>query len=272
MYRYLLAATFILSSFLTGPAFAAEVVINQLYGGGGNTGALYRNDFIELYNNGSSAKDLSGWSVQYASATGSSWSKIELVGSIAAHGFYLVKAGSGGAVGVDVPTADATGGINMSATTGKLALVNSTALLTGTTPFSGSTVEDAVGYGTTASNWEGSGRAPSPSNTTALVRQIVGLDLNENQVDFVAREPLPHNSVVTGVLSGSVTTVPTSAYPGTNVTLTVTVEPVVEPPSTGISVTANLSTIGGSTAQRMVGSGNTFTLVATVADETSLGS
>ena len=107
MHRYLLAGTFILTSFFTGPAFAAEVVINQLYGGGGNTGATYRNDFIELYNNGSSAKDLSGWSVQYASATGLSWSKIDLAGSIAAHGFYLVKAASGGSVGIEVPTADA---------------------------------------------------------------------------------------------------------------------------------------------------------------------
>ena len=271
MHRYLLAGTFILISFFMGPAFAAEVVINQLYGGGGNTGATYRNDFIELYNNGSSAKDLSGWSVQYASATGLSWSKIDLAGSIAAHGFYLVKAASGGSVGIEVPTADATGGINMNATTGKLALVNSTTLLVGTTPFSGTTVVDAVGYGTTASNWEGFGRAPAPSNTTAIMRVVLGLDGDDNQLDFIARVPVAHNSMETGALSGSATTVPTPAYPGTDVTLTVTVEPVIEPPSTGISVSANLSSIGGSAAQSMVGSGNTFTVVATVAMETSLG-
>lgn len=30
----------------------AQVVINEIYGGGGNAGSTYRNDFIELYNNG----------------------------------------------------------------------------------------------------------------------------------------------------------------------------------------------------------------------------
>ena len=29
---------------------AGEVIINEVYGGGGNSGALYTNDFIELYN------------------------------------------------------------------------------------------------------------------------------------------------------------------------------------------------------------------------------
>jgi predicted extracellular nuclease len=52
----------------------AQVVISQVYGGGGNSGAPLRNDFIELFNAGSSPVDLSAYSVQYASSTGSSWS------------------------------------------------------------------------------------------------------------------------------------------------------------------------------------------------------
>jgi hypothetical protein len=44
------------------------VVITEVYGGGGNSGAPYTNDFIELTNNSSSPVDVTGWSIQYASA------------------------------------------------------------------------------------------------------------------------------------------------------------------------------------------------------------
>lgn len=58
----------------------SPVVISEVYGGGGNTGAVYTNDFIELYNNGETAVELSTWSVQYASTTGSSWQRTNLTG------------------------------------------------------------------------------------------------------------------------------------------------------------------------------------------------
>ena len=78
----------------------ADVVISQVYGGGGNTGATLKSDFIELHNNGTAAVDLSGWTVQYASATGATWQTTALGGSIAAGGYYLIKQadGSGGSV------------------------------------------------------------------------------------------------------------------------------------------------------------------------------
>ncbi len=37
------------------PSHAAGVVISQVYGGGGNSGATLKNDFIELFNAGASA-------------------------------------------------------------------------------------------------------------------------------------------------------------------------------------------------------------------------
>src|SRR5579884_3380882 len=52
---------------------SAEVVISQVYGGGGNSGATLKHDFIELFNRGVSSVDLTGWSVQYAPATGDAW-------------------------------------------------------------------------------------------------------------------------------------------------------------------------------------------------------
>src|SRR5712691_3981391 len=52
---------------------APQVGISQVYGGGGNNMATLKNDFIELFNPGMQPVDLSGWSVQYASAAGTSW-------------------------------------------------------------------------------------------------------------------------------------------------------------------------------------------------------
>src|SRR5262249_10309639 len=44
----------------------STVVISQVYGGGGNTGATLTNDFVELFNRGQTAVNVTGWSVQYA--------------------------------------------------------------------------------------------------------------------------------------------------------------------------------------------------------------
>src|SRR5262249_62317004 len=83
----LVAALATVIALATGASAAAApsstVVVNEVYGGGGNSGATYTNDFIELANRGSSAVDLSGYSVQYhsSSATGS-WQVTQLTGSI----------------------------------------------------------------------------------------------------------------------------------------------------------------------------------------------
>ena len=46
------------------PPVVSDVVISQVYGGGGNSGAPLKNDYIELFNRGTSAISLDGWSVQ----------------------------------------------------------------------------------------------------------------------------------------------------------------------------------------------------------------
>ena len=51
-------------------ALSDGVVISQVYGGGGNNSATFTHDFVELFNRGSTPVSLNGWSVQYASATG----------------------------------------------------------------------------------------------------------------------------------------------------------------------------------------------------------
>lgn len=84
-------------AFTTGPARATspDVVVDEVYGGGGNSGATLTNDYIELYNRGSAPVDLSTWSVQYASATGATWQVTPLSGSIAPGARYLVAEAAG---------------------------------------------------------------------------------------------------------------------------------------------------------------------------------
>src|SRR5262245_23893878 len=104
-----LATTGALLSASPATAASADVVISQVYGGGGNSGATFTNDFIELYNRGAATIDLAGWSVQYASAAGTSWSVTALTGSLAPGVHYLVQeaAGAGGTTPLPIP--DATG-------------------------------------------------------------------------------------------------------------------------------------------------------------------
>ncbi|HSB88056.1 MAG TPA: lamin tail domain-containing protein, partial [Ilumatobacteraceae bacterium] len=133
--RLFLSATFLTSVIVVVPmqhaqALSPDIVISQVYGGGGNTGAPYRNDFIELFNRGTTTVSLAGKSVQYASATSTgnfgSNPVTVLSGSLAPGQYYLVQQASGGTTGAALPTADATGTVNMSATGGKVALVDST--------------------------------------------------------------------------------------------------------------------------------------------------
>ena len=177
---------------------APDVVISQVYGGGGNTGAMFQSDFIELFNRGATPVNLTGWSVQYQSAGGSGeWQVTDLSGTIAPGGYYLVKESTGNSCsglpcGVPLPAADKTGTIQMAAGAGKVALS------TLTTPFSGSCAScavDMVGYGTTASCFEGAGPTGNLSATTAALRKRGGcFDSDNNNVDFAVSAPNPRNT------------------------------------------------------------------------------
>ena len=108
-----------------------HVVIAEIYGGGGNSGATYRNDYIILFNEGATAQSLSGWSLQYTNGSGT-WTKYNLPSAtIAAGGYYFVQGGSSGSGGSILPiSADATAtSINMATGVGKLALVSNLQLL-----------------------------------------------------------------------------------------------------------------------------------------------
>lgn len=170
------------------------VVISQVYGGGGNTGALWKSDFIELLNTGSTEVSLAGWSVQYASSTGTSWQTTPLTSVLLQPGqYYLVKQADGSGGTQDLPTADKVGTIAMSGSSGKVALVRSSAALTGSQPVS-TDLEDLVGYGS-ANGYEAAPTTFTLSNTTAAERLAGGCtDSDNNAADFGAIAPNPRNT------------------------------------------------------------------------------
>jgi hypothetical protein len=179
-------------------AGASGVVVSQIYGGGGNAGATFRNDYVEFFNAGTGAVDLSGWTVQYATAAGTTWQTTALSGTIAPGRYYLVQLASNSDVGAVLPPAEAIGTSNLGATSGKIALVRGAAALTcGASAGSCSAdplVEDFVGYGS-ASDFEGAGSAPGLSNTAAALRASDGCtDTGDNATDFAAGTPVPRNS------------------------------------------------------------------------------
>lgn len=171
----------------------ADIVVSQIYGGGGNSGAAFRNDFIELFNRSGQTIDLTDWTIQYASSAGMSWQSHALSLQIFPGHYALIQLGSGGLNGQPLPTPDSTGTINLSATAGKVALVNSTSTLSGTCPVDEAIV-DFVGYGTAATCFEGALPAPAAANALAIFRASAGcLDTDNNISDFFASAPAPRN-------------------------------------------------------------------------------
>ena len=184
---------------------SATILISQVYGGGGNSGATLKNDFIELFNPTAAAVDVSNWSIQYAAATGTNWQVTNLCANapctIQPGHYFLVQqaAGSGGSAGLPAP--DATNAISMSATAGKVALVNNTTALSGACPLGGN-VNDFVGYGS-ANCFEGAA-TNAPSNTNAVIRINNGCtDTDNNSADFSAGPATPRNASSPAITCGA---------------------------------------------------------------------
>jgi DNA/RNA endonuclease G (NUC1) len=173
------------------------IVISQVYGAGGNAGAIFQNDYVELYNRGTAPVDVRGWSLQYASASGNAWdfNRQPLGGVIAPGQYYLISLASGGDDGAALPAANIAGGlINMSGASGKIALVDSFDALAGNCPTADPHVMDFVGYGS-ADCREGTTTAPSPGTAGALFRLGGGAtDTDRNGSDFVTAAPSPRRT------------------------------------------------------------------------------
>jgi predicted extracellular nuclease len=270
------------------PAAAAspDLVISQVYGGGGNAGAPFTHDYVELFNRGSAPVTTADLSVQYASATGTGNFQAAPLSTVTvpAGGYYLLQL-AGGSVGAALPTADATGTLNLSGTAGKVVLVDGTAALAcngGSAPCTAeqsARIVDLVGFGN--ANFAEGSPAPTLSSSTAAFRAGGGCtDTDANAADFAAGPPSPRTSATApapcggspgpaspsatcpatlsvDVSSGSATA-PVSA---TDADSRVTSATLTAPP-TGVSIT-------GFAASTAAGAPGTATL--TVAPSTALG-
>ncbi|MDO9635314.1 MAG: chitobiase/beta-hexosaminidase C-terminal domain-containing protein, partial [Paludibacter sp.] len=185
-----------------------NVIISEVYGGGGNSGAPFNADFVELYNTTNSQIEVGGWSVQYYSATGTNANVIAIPGGkiIPGKGYFLISA-AGGSVGSNLPTPDVSStSPNISATNGKVALytvIEGQALtepLTIEQIVTNVAFKDYVAFGTAQPQW-GSALA-APSNSTSATRKIVSGNYSYTQqlgYDFVIMTPSPQNSGLSSV-------------------------------------------------------------------------
>jgi hypothetical protein len=185
------------------PVVVPDVIISEVYGGGGNSGATYTHDFIELYNTTASPVDISGWSVQYYGATTTGLSTNVFVipsgKSIPAYAHFLIQAAQGSGGSVALPTPDAISTIAMGAAAGKVILyttseaqtISDLTSITGNPNF-----KDYVPYGTTAIPVWGSATV-AVTNTTSASR-IAGSEAYAYTQnignDFEVIAPNPRNS------------------------------------------------------------------------------
>ncbi|MEU2204024.1 ExeM/NucH family extracellular endonuclease [Microbacterium oleivorans] len=171
----------------------APVVISEVYGGGGNSGAVFNRDFIELANTGDETVDLSGFSVQYASATGATWQVTKLGDvDLPAGENLLIGQTFGSNTSLPAFEADVDGSIAMSGSGAKVALVSTEAALTGSTGIADlEQVVDLVGWGSTATAFAGSAPAPGTSNATSVSRDEDATNTADNAADFAAGAPTP---------------------------------------------------------------------------------
>ncbi|KTD83459.1 5'-nucleotidase C-terminal domain-containing protein [Paenibacillus etheri] len=210
----------------------SKIVISQVYGGGGNNGAEYKNDFVELYNPTEADVDLTGWKVQYSSASA------YIDGTIRAKGYYLIQQAAGTGGTKDLPSPDSIGTLGLGGKEGKVDLLDNS-----------SQVIDTVAYGS-APGAE-TKAAPALSSTTSAIRKAApgapvdsrGQDTDNNSVDFVAGPPSPRNSSygkAPETASSVVASPAVNAWPvGTKISLS--------SPTVGASVYAAVYGSGGST-------------------------
>ena len=273
--RALYTALGLLGPLGASSAFAQSpnVVISSAYGGGGFNANTPLNDYVELFNRGTSAVDLTGWSVQVGTGTTTvTWSVIPLSGSIAAGGYYLVAVGipSGGPVGNPLPTPDATASplLDTSALTspsGRIAVANTITSFSVACPVGQPGLVDFLGYGS-VSCFEGAGPAPGGvSGSQMTFRNNAGcVDSDNNNLDFAQGwPPNPRSTATTPSVGGVfVTTVPTPGVVnvGSNITLSTTISGCTGPAPTITGVSADLSAFGLSSAAPLTDTAGTWSL------------
>jgi uncharacterized protein len=185
-------------------AFAVSAIrISQVYGGGGSTSmtATYNQDYVEIYNSSSFAVNISGWTIEYGSATGNWGSSASNIftfpnpTNIPACSYILVANGTPSTGGAPLPiTPDFTGTLTISATDGKVALFNAVNTNLACGSELPGTLVDKVAFGS-GNCPEGTATAVLANNKGAVRNTGGAADTDNNSVDFtVTTAPVPRNS------------------------------------------------------------------------------
>jgi hypothetical protein len=211
-----LAAAFcvlIITSISLGQSTAdSNIRISQIYTRGGEAGATFQNDFVELFNRGQTAVDISGWSLNISNFSGTppniqiSATNIKLFPStsmiMAPGSHFLIKFGGSGSNGQPVSSDINLNPFPMSDTGSQIVLLAKDKTLPffycPAAPDLTGNVVDYVGYGI-AICYEGT-VALAPPQDKSLLRVSGGCtDNNDNLADFSFETPNPRTrqSVVT---------------------------------------------------------------------------
>ena len=190
-------------------AGSPDLVISQVYTRGGEAGASYRHDFVEIFNRGTEPVDMNnyGLHVTLGSTPFPSTLFVRFASSqgiVVQPGRYLLVAFKGdGADGQPLPTPDFDLSIlpapvpaNLSAPSGTVGLLMPDSSFRGCPTLSTTGVVDFVGYGEGSTCFEGP-PGPAPAPTLAESTQRLGggcADNNVNALDFRLSPVLPRNS------------------------------------------------------------------------------
>ena len=183
-----------------------DLVISQVYTRGGEPGAAFQNDYIELFNRGDRPADIGNWALHLALGTSpfpTSWYiRLSLGSYVVQPGRYVLIKLAGGANGAPLPRPDfdfnfpflpLQPDLTPSGTVGLLAADGS---FRGCPTLGTTGVVDYVGYGPGSTCFEGlDGAAPAPNETEAAVRDAGGCtDNNSSKLDFRLGPAAPRNS------------------------------------------------------------------------------
>ena len=238
-------------------AASSTVVISQVYTAGGNSGAAFNADYVELFNLSGAPVNITGWSLQYFSATASTTSTpviSPVTGTVILQPGqrYLIQA-TPGTVGTALPNAadQTSSNLAMGAAAGRIYVTNTTTALSNASGCPTNYV-DFVGYGTTANCYE-TARATAPSLSQPIARTNACVDVDNNQTEFAltstsARDSASAATPCTATVISAATVNPSSVNAGQSTLLTAVGTP-------GLAVTADLSSLGGSTTQPLYDDG-----------------
>jgi len=188
-----------------------QVIITEVFPGNPSPNA--GQEFIEIYNNTALDIDLSGWHVQYASATKTDWLSptrtISLSGAIKSGEYYLIAS-----TGYLTDTADITYSSTLSQTGGHLRVIDDGGLL-----------QDQIGWGNAVMPLGVAIPAPPSGSSISRLTNSLGFNLSEdNNTDYaISLSPTPSaDNLIT--LAAVEEDVASSSSPTPSTTPPVTVE------------------------------------------------